>query len=243
MYPVAPSTRCGPPRARETLWRLSALAFAHPSKEFHSALGAGTFNAAFGAAWAETTGQPWPAPAPTDDFQVFEAGYIAAFLHGRGGKPFASLLAGDHLALLAGLSRPVFMLNVARFYGHFGLRAATGDEGRTDEPDHLSAMLEFMAVLCHLEARAQERGRDCGSFQRAQRDFLSRFLAPSLTEISACLGACAPGMPDPTLAQLVQDLARLADGQIKALEARTGPYRDPEIAAAPACSVPQTLWG
>ena len=108
------------------------------------------------------------------DFAALEAGYITAFLHGPKGKPIASLLAGDHEHLLAGHARPVFMLNIAAFYRHFGLAAATEDEGRADEPDHLASLLEFMAVLAHLEARALSGGKDPSPYRRAQRDVLRR---------------------------------------------------------------------
>ena len=147
-------------RARETIWRLAALALAHPAPELRDAIAGGAFHDAFAAAWGDVTGRAWTRPEPPSAFDGFEAGYIAAFLHGPDGKPTASLLAGDHDALLHGLARPVFMLNVAAFYGHFGLKPAVEDEGRADEPDHASAMAEFMAVLCHLEAREQERGTD-----------------------------------------------------------------------------------
>lgn len=243
--PLSPA-RAGPARARarETLWRLGALALAHPAPEFHAAVERGEFHAALGDAWAAVTGRPWPRPAPPGDFAAFEAGYIAAFLHGRKGKPVASLLAGDHSTLLAGLSRPVFMLNIAAFYRHFGLTAATGDEGRADEPDHLAAMMEFMAVLCHLEARALAAGRDPGPSRRAQRDFLARYLAPMLEAVTAALGAARPTGLDPALAQLLDAFAPWARGQVAELEAQVGPFRDPDAAPAPGpAPAAQNLWG
>lgn len=230
--------------AKETIWRLAALAFAHPAPEFHARLASGAFHDAFAAAWGDVTGRGWLRPAPPADFAGFEAGYIAAFLHGRDGKPTASLLAGDHSELLRGLSRPVFMLNVAAFYGHFGLKAAADDEGRADEPDHLAAMAEFMAVLCHLEARLCASGRDAGPPRRAQRDFLARYLAPALEALGARLRRRPVPDLDPTLAQLTDELAPWARAQVAALEARVGPFRDPDAprpAEAPAPA--QNLWG
>lgn len=244
--------------AMETIWRLAAAAFCHPTPEQQQALASGRFTAALSAAWQAVTGRPWPETPPSPDFAALEAGFIATFLHGRAGKPVASLLAGDHETLLAGLSRPVFMLNVAAFYRHFGLQAATADEGRTDEPDHLAAMLEFMTVLAHLEAGALGRGRDPSPYRRAQRDFLRRYLLPLLR----CIGARVRPLPadalDPTLRRLVDHLPDWAEGLAIELESRVGRYRDPDTpataaagtaadggpaAAAGTTVVEQNLWG
>ncbi len=231
-------------RARETLWRLAALALAHPAPELRDAVASEEFHEAFAGAWGDVTGRAWPRPAPPAPFESFEAGYIAAFLHGRNGRPVASLLAGDHEALLRGLSRPVFMLNVAAFYGHFGLKAATEDEGRADEPDHLSAMSEFMAVLCHLEAGALSRGADAAPPRRAQRDFLARYLAPAFDCVAERLRDRPVPDLDATLGQLVVEMGPWAHRQIAELEARVGPFTDPDAPRrAPAEPAPQNLWG
>jgi DMSO reductase family type II enzyme chaperone len=231
-------------RAMETLWRLAALVLAHPTSEVHEAIASGAFHDAYANAWGAITGRAWPRPAPPANFAAFEAGYIAAFLHGRNGKPVAALLAGDHEELLRGIARPVFMLNVAGFYGHFGLRAAVSDEGHADEPDHLSAMAEFLAVLCHLEARALARGRDAAPTRRAQRDFLGRYAAPALACVAGKLRRQPVPDLDHTVAQLLQVLAEWAPGQVAELEARVGLYRDPD-APPPATAAPtlQNLWG
>lgn len=238
--PVADAA--GRARARESLWRLAALALAHPTPEVHQAVASGAFHDAFAAAWGAVTGRAWPRPAAPAGFAAYEAGYIAAFLHGRNGQPVAALLAGDHEELLRGLSRPVFMLNLAGFYGHFGLKAAVGDEGRADEPDHLAAMAEFLAVLCHLEAGALERGDDAASARRAQRDFLARYAAPALDCVAGKLRRQPVAELDATLAQLLQALADWAPGQLAELEARVGPHRDPD-APAPTAPAAQNLWG
>ncbi len=233
-------------QAKESLWRLAALAMGHPSPELHGAVVSGEFHAAFSSAWANVTGSAWPDPGGTGDFAAFEAGYIAAFLHGRAGKPTAALLAGDHEAILAGLTRPVFMLNLAAFYKHFGLKAATGDEGKNDEPDHVASMLELMAVLCHLEAQALDKGREPDPYRRAQRDFLCRYLEPALSTVAGLLRQTPVATLDPTLAQLVQNIAEWAAQQIAELEIRVGPFRDPDTpkpAHQAAEQAPQNLWG
>ena len=233
-------------RAKETLWRLTALALAHPAAEFHEALAQGDFHAGFSEAWGRVTGQLWPDPGHAPSFEAFEAGYISAFLHGPGGKPVADLRAGGHEPVLAGLTRPVFMLNLIQFYRHFGLQTATEDEGHTDEPDHMVAMTEFMAVLCHLEAAALEKDKDPAPSRRAQRDFLSRFVAPPFEAVAGQLRRTAVPDLDPTVAQLVQDMAAWSRSHIAELEARVGPFRNPDAPAAPthaAQPATQNLWG
>ncbi len=239
--------------AKETVYRLAAIAFGHPTPEFHAALTAGTFHRAFDAAWSAVTGSRWPAPAASPGIAELEAGFITAFLHGHKGKPVSSLLAGDYHHLLAGSTRPNLMLNIAAFYRHFGLAAAKDDEGRDDEPDHLASMLEFMAVLTHLEARALERGADAAPYRRAQRDFLQRYLTPLLHAIRDRLRRYKVEDLDPTIAGLVEDMADFSAGQAVELEVHVGPYRDPDCADAglrPTMSgsngkhaIDQNLWG
>lgn len=235
--------------AKETLWRLSALACGHPTPEFYEAVASRQFHDAFSAAWAQVAGQGWPGADVSPNFEAFEAGYISAFLHGRNGKPLAALLVGENEDILAGLTRPVFMLNIAAFYKHFGLKPSITDEGRHDEPDHLACMLEFMAVLCHLEAHALKNERDPSPYRRAQRDFLCRYLGPALDAVAGQLRRAALPNLDPTIFTLLQDMDRWSLAQISELETRVGPFNDPDAPqqahkAAPASqSAPQNLWG
>ncbi len=238
--------------AKETIWRLAAAAFGHTAAELQAAFENGTFHDAFDRAWFAVTGRPWPPVRPSPDFATLEAGYIQAFLHGPKGKPVAPLLAGDYESLLAGHTRPVFMLNITAFYRHFGLKAAAEDEGRADEPDHLASMLEFMAVLTHLESQALGQGRDPASFRRAQRDFLRRYLAPLLSAVAGSLRRHPVEDLDSTIGQLVAELPAWAESQVAELEARVGPYRDPDSAkdrrttegTVPGTRVvDQNLWG
>ena len=241
--------------AKETIWRLAAVALGHPAPELQGALESGAFHAALNEAWFAVTGRPWPKSRPSTDFAALECGYIAAFLHGPKGKPVASLLAGDHERLLAGQARPVFMLNISAFYRHFGLKAAAADEGRADEPDHLASMLEFMAVLVHLEVRALRRNRDPAAYRRAQRDFLRRYLGPLLQAVADSLRGWPVEALDATIRQLIGELPDWADHQAAELEARVGRYRDPDAGnvagaepaegrtAAATRVVDQNLWG
>ena len=243
MHMIASSSTAQRAEARSAVHRLAAVAFGHPVPEFQQALEDGRFHAAFNDAWFQVTGRAWPQPPSSPDFVTLEAGYIDAFMHGRAGKPRVPLLGGEYDALLAGQNRPAFMLNVRAFYAHFGLQAATADEGRPEEPDHLSDMLEFMAVLCHLEARALARGADAAGYRRAQRDFLHRYLAPLLEAIQASVAAESNLNLDPTLLRLIQDLPAWCRSQAVELEAQVGTYDgQPATASQRARSLDQNLW-
>ena len=138
------------------------------------------------------------------------------------------------------------MLNIAAFYRHFGLKAATGDEGKNDEPDHLASMLELMSVLCHLEAGALAEDKDASGYRRAQRDFLGRYLGQTLETVAGLLRHHPVELLDPTIAHLVQEISAWAEVQMNELEIRVGPFRDPDAPKAstvPAEPAEQNLWG
>lgn len=236
-------------QSKESIWRLLALGLAHPLPEFHSALVEGRFQEAFNSAWQCVTGRHWRPPTAPSSQTEFEAGYIHTFLHGHNGFPVASLMAGEYEQILSGLSRPVFMLNLSAFYRHFGLKVATADEGRQDEPDHLVTMAEFMAVLCMLEGRALVSGRDTSPYRRAQRDFLCRFLSPLLDRVEDQLRRNDDGKLDHCLRLMLKDVGDWAQQQISELAARVGPFRDldapkPQVGPGPTQErAPQNLWG
>lgn len=210
-------------QAHVALYRLAAAAFGHPVPELHEAFVEGRFHEAFNSAWRAITGRNWPTSPTSSSFAELEAGYIDMFLHGRRGQPRVHLLAGDYEALRDGVTRPVYMLNIQAFYRHFDLQAATADEGRNEEPDHIATMLEFMAVLHHLEARALEQGRDPGSYRRAQRDFLHRYLVPLMDALSREVSAERDVHLDANLLRLIEDLPHRLRQQLSELEVRVGP--------------------
>ena len=234
-----------PARAQATgaIYRLAAAAFGHPLPELQQALSDGSFHLAFNTAWRQITGREWPRCQASADFAALESGYIDTFVHGQRGKPRVPLLAGEYEHLLGGQNRPVFMLNVQAFYRHFGLHAATGDEGRNEEPDHLVDMLEFMAVLSHLEARALAGHTDPSAYRRAQRDFLHRYLVPLLDAMRRGVAAEKRLNLDATLVRMVEDLPEWARQQLAELEARVGPCADPaDRATRQPRAVAQNLW-
>lgn len=212
--------------ANVALYRLAAAALAHPVPELHQAFADGRFHDAFNSAWHAITGREWPRLPASADFMALEAGYIDMFMHGQRGEPRVHLLSGDYDELRNGATRPVFMLNIQAFYQHFDLQAATDDEGRNEEPDHVAAMLEFMAVLHHLEAQALERGSDPGAYRRAQRDFLDRYLVPLMETICQEVTVQGNASLDANLLRLIEDLPVRLRQQLTELEARIGPSVD-----------------
>ena len=78
-----------------------------------------------------------------------------------------------------------------------------------------------------VEAGALEAGKDPSPSRRAQRDFLHRYLSPLLRSVADRLrGHPAPTL-DGTIKQLVDELPTFAESQAVELEARVGPFRDP----------------
>jgi len=227
--------------AEASLYRLAAVLLSYPLAETQQALEDGRLYAALAPAWQTLTGETWPALAPSASLDDLEVGYMATFVHGRRGKPRVPLVANAYEALLAGESPGSYMLNVQAFYRHFGLQAAQGDEGHTDEPDHLVTMLEFCALLCHLEARALADDQDASPYRRARRDFIARHLAPLLHAVKASYTDAADHGLDATLAHLIDVLPEWANRQRAALEAQAGPCPRPGSKAAEA-SANQAMW-
>lgn len=111
-----------------------------------------------------------------------EAEFLAAFEVGRNGKPvplFEGMNRGE-------TGREGILEDLLRFYEFFDVKLAATDR---EYPDHLATELEFIAWLCLQEQAAELKGGDVESFQRAQRDFLSRHLSAWLPEFSRKLEA------------------------------------------------------
>lgn len=230
-------------QANMAIYRLAAAALAHPVPELHQAFVDGRFHQAFNSAWQAITGREWPKIPASEDFVSLEAGYIDMFMHGQKGQPRVHLLAGDYDDLRSGATRPVFMLNIQAFYQHFDLQAATDDEGRHEEPDHVATMLEFMAVLHHLEAQALDRGSDPGAYRRAQRDFLQRYLAPLMDTICQGVAIQRNASLDANLLRLIEDLPSRLRQQLTELEARIGPGAETVVHEAERPqNLAQNLW-
>src|SRR3972149_4334347 len=98
-----------------------------------------------------------------------EAEYIRLFEVGAG-RPFCPLYEGSHRA-----GRMKIMEELVRFYEHFGLLAAAGDQ-----PDHLCTELEFMHYLSFKQAAG---GGASAELTLAQADFLGRRLCPWLPRL------------------------------------------------------------
>lgn len=229
-------------QARETVYRLAAVALSYPLEETLHALQEGRWQAVLSLAW-QTLGDPaWPELDVSETLQELEVGYTATFMHGRRGKPRVPLVASAHSQLIGGQTPGAFMLNVQAFYSHFGLKAAVEDEGHQDEPDHLIAMLEFCALLCYLERQALEQSKDAAPYRRAQRDFLIRYLIPLLQAVRVGYSKESQYGLDPNLAHLVEVLPGWAYNQQQTLETLVGVYSKETSKIASSNSASQPMW-
>ncbi|MDP5291539.1 molecular chaperone TorD family protein [Oceanimonas sp. CHS3-5] len=219
-------------QARGTVFRLAAAMLDYPLAETQQALREGRMAQVLSQAMAIQGEPAWPALPASSDLQALEVGYMATFVHGRRGRPHVPLVASAYEQLLAGDTPGRYLLNVQAFYRHFGLKAATDDEGHIDEPDHLVTMLEFCALLCHLEQQALESGGDVGSPRRALRDFLTRYLVPMASAVRERFNREADQGLDANLACLVQRLPDWAARQCELLEHQVGPCPQPGQRAA-----------
>lgn len=229
-------------QARETIYRLAAVAFGYPLEETLTALQEGRLQAVFSDAWQTLDGQPWPELEVSASLRDLEVGYMATFIHGRRGKPRVPLVASAYPDLIGGQTPGAFLLNVQAFYSHFGLKAAVEDEGLQDEPDHLVAMLEFCALLCYLERQALEQGKDAAAYRRAQRDFLVRYLIPLLQTMRNTYAKENQLGLDPNLEHLLKVLPDWAVRQQLDLEALVGTYAKESTLIATSDSRAQSMW-
>jgi DMSO reductase family type II enzyme chaperone len=159
--------------------QLMALAFCHPTEEFHRLLQDGSYARALTTSVDAAVGARNTMPAQPQRFEDFESGYIELFQMGRRGKPLVSLNAGDHDTLNTEASRPEFLLQYADWYRHFGLKTDE-QEDANQLPDHLVCQLEFLSWLAHLEDTASEDAGLRLGYRMAQRDFIQRHLLPFL---------------------------------------------------------------
>lgn len=226
--------------AEMSLYRLAAALFGYPLADTQQALEDGRLHAVLAPAWHTLTGDDWPALAPSAGLEQMEVGYMATFVHGRRGRPRVPLLGSAHESLLAGETPGGYMLNVQAFYRHFGLQAARGDEGLTEEPDHLVTMLEFCALLCHLETRAQQNHKNPAPCRRARRDFIVRYLAPLLHAVRERHSEAGDHGLDATLAHLIAKLPEWVEHERSRLEAQVGPCPKPGSQAA--ATPHQAMW-
>lgn len=94
--------------------------------------------------------------------------------------------------------------DILRFYHFFDLRLR---EDRRDYPDHLVTELEFMSYLASREGKAAEAGVEPSSYQRAQRDFLSRHLVVWAPLLQRAAESLAPSIYRPLLGLLASFVA------------------------------------
>ncbi len=211
--------------ARSSLYRRLATAFAFPAAEFVESVASGRF---LDALTAEAATLPFSLAVDAEARRAFAdaslAGeylaqeYLRLFEVGPGRAP-CPLYEGSHRS-----GRMKIMEELVRFYEHFGLQPAPGDQ-----PDHVCAQLEFMHYLAFKEAAALAAGGPFQGYVLAQRDFLSRRLTRWLPRLRARLEQLEPLPFYSSLAHLAEDFCR---GDLAWLT-RRGAKPDTEIGPLP----------
>ena len=155
-----------------------------------------------------------------DSLESLQAAYIATLDGGARRHEQAHPYAGYWMDG----ERPQTLLDIQAFYRYFGFKLPAGAES----PDHISVELAALANLAKSGAQAPDAtdsGPDRLGYILAQRDFLSRHVAPWMPKLSAEL-------QEKTQASAYQQLARFAETFVKtdlaSLEARVGGTQNPD---------------
>ena len=197
--------------------RLEEL-LAFPTYELANALASGGWLAEV-AGMAKHLPFDWPLAdggAALSDDSITQAGmeaeYIRLFEVGVG-RPFCPLYEGSHRS-----GRMKIMEELVRFYEHFGLRAAAGDQ-----PDHVCAELEFVHYLAFKEAAAVSAGADAGGLMLAQKEFLERRLCRWLPRVAALVASAEAARFYRPVTALASEFCRLDLGWLKAMSGKSVP--------------------
>jgi len=219
------------------------MAFSHPVPELHAQILDGRFGLALDEALESAYGEGIGRVTARTDFETFEAQYIELFEVGHKGRPAVPLCAGEYIDLLDGKPRPAFLLQYARFYRHFGVRAR--DAGEDNElPDHITCQLEFMAWLTHLEAEALDHGKQASAYQRAQRDFTVKLMTGFCHGMSRRLETqCQRRTCDPVFGALGATLNHFVQRNRMELESVHGAVGTSDTAQPRRAPSAQNLWG
>ncbi|MDJ0849717.1 MAG: molecular chaperone TorD family protein [Myxococcota bacterium] len=174
-------------RARSRLFQLLAWGFGYPIPELVTQMRGGAYAETLAEAHRRAFDRPVELPRCECDAPTCEAQYAELFEVGAKGRPAVSLCSGDHEELLDGRGRPELLLELIRWYSHFGLTLQRDPEQR-ELPDHLTCQLEFLAWLAHLEAGATPASELARGYRQAQIDFCARSLGPFASRLRERIG-------------------------------------------------------
>ncbi len=191
---------------RSHMYFLLAAGFSFPSRQFHSCLADGTYSEDICAALAALFPELYViykdeiafSLSTESSFEDFEGSFLSAFEINMP-QPSVSLYEGSYVQRN---NRPGLLLEIKRFYRHFGLEMAALVN---DLDDTLAAELEFMQFLTAKQAQADEQGTDSAPYRLAQRDFLKRHLTAWLPAFSAAAASNIRNGFFVALAKLVND--------------------------------------
>lgn len=146
------------------------------------------------------------------DTARLEQSYISLFEIGT--PESAAPLYESAYQRLEGEDRRSVLEDLVRFYEFFDLDLG---ERPSEQPDHLTVELEFMAVLAQMEAQSATPAGAARPFRLAQRDFLVKHLRPFVTAVGRRL------TEQTVYAGLLTGLSTLLSSELRRLEDLCGP--------------------
>lgn len=175
--------------ARAGLYRLLAMAFDYPRREFLDALQSGEYQDALASSGNIIGIRATGLPAFEGGSEELEATYLQMFELGRDGIGPYALREGGHINFdlkedLAEIrdGQPSLLEDLLRFYHYFGLRLSE-DPAQKLPPDHLVCQLEMLSHLSLLESRSGLTDEIASGYRDAQRDFLQRHVTAWLPKV------------------------------------------------------------
>lgn len=203
-------TRNGEPSAVSQLYLAYARLFEYPSDAMVQALSDGDISAELAELHQDAEVE---IPAlKLDDVQGIEQTYISVFEIGT--PESQAPLYESAYERLEGEDRRAVLEDLMRFYEFFDLDLG---ERPSEQPDHLTVELEFMAVLAQMEAQSKEPAEAAQPFRLAQRDFLTK-------HIRVFAEAIARRASDvPVYSGLLKGLTTLLNAEQQRLERICGP--------------------
>lgn len=181
------------PTVRSDVYKLLSLAFKYPTQELFEAYQNGEFLSELFESLALL-----PHLKPLADARAGMVDAVRQELAGVAYKDFASQYINTfdvgtpqppcppyEGTFRPDVERTTLLIEVAGFYQHFGLKITT-EEGKREQPDHLTAELEYLHFMTFKEYQMRTEGNPdlLKGYILAQKDFIERHLVSWLPKFS-----------------------------------------------------------
>lgn len=158
----------------------------------------------------------------------FESQYISTFDVGMPQPPCPPYEG----VFREGVERTSLLVEVSGFYHHFGLKM-NPEEGKREQPDHLSVELEFLHFLTFKEGQMRSKGDEgdhdlLRGYVLAQKDFLERHLATWLQKFTEKMQKSSANPLFAKFAELTAQVASAELDHVRAMLEELGPFRSTE---------------